>query len=219
MAIDWAPLVKLIRERDRFLITSHIRGDCDAIGSEIALAHILKSLGKQAAIVNGDPPPEHIAFLDPEGWVKAAPSTAPLEALRGFETLVVVDTSAWSQLGAMAQVVRSFEGVRILIDHHASDDNLGTVTFKDTEAEATGRLILELAEALGVKLTREIAAPLFAAIATDTGWFRFPSVTDQTFAAAAKLVAAGASPPTIFSLLYEQHSFPRLRCAGGCCRM
>jgi len=214
MAIDWAPLVKLLRERDRFLITSHIRGDCDAIGSELALAHILRGMGKQAIIVNGDAVPEHIAFLDPDGWVKVAGASAPLEALRGYETLVVVDTSAWVQLGAMAQVVRGFEGMRIVIDHHLSNDDLGAMIFKDVEAEATGRLILELAEALGVALTPEIAVPLFAAIATDTGWFRFPSVTAATFAAVAKLVAAGASPTRAFSLLYEQHSFPRLRLRG-----
>lgn len=214
MPIDWSPLVKLLRERDRFLITSHVRGDCDAIGSEIALAHILKSLGKHAVIVNGDAPPEHIEFLDPQGWVKTVGTTAPIEALRGFETLVVVDTSAWVQLGDMAQVVRSFPGVRIVIDHHLSEDDLGALTFKDADAEATGRLILELAEALGVELTPEIAAPLFAAIATDTGWFRFPSVNERTFAAAARLVAAGASPTDAFAQLYERHTYPRLLLRG-----
>lgn len=214
MAIDWAPLVKLIRERNRYIITSHIRGDCDAIGSELALARVLKSLGKDVVIVNGDPVPEHIAFLDPEGWVQAVGSTAPIESLRGYETLVVVDTSAWVQLGAMAEVVRNFAGVRIVIDHHMSSDDMGAIVFKETEAEATGRLILELAEALEVKLTPEIAMPLFTAIATDTGWFRFPSVTDKTFAATARLVAAGASPTAAFSLLYEQHSFPRLKLRG-----
>src|SRR6185295_1782736 len=86
--------------------------------------------------------------------------------------------------------------------------------FKDSTAEATGRLILELAEFLGVKVTAEMAAPLFAAIATDTGWFRFSSVTEKTFAALAKLVAAGANPQKTFAQLYEQHSLARLRLRG-----
>jgi phosphoesterase RecJ-like protein len=67
---------------------------------------------------------------------------------------------------------------------------------------------------LEVEVTREIAIPLFAAIATDTGWFRFSSVTEKTFLALAKLVAAGADPPGIFSSLYEQHSLARLHLRG-----
>ena len=75
-------------------------------------------------------------------------------------------------------------------------------------------LILELAEALGVPITAEIATPLFAAIATDTGWFRFSSVNEKTFAALAKLVASGASPTKIFSDLYERHRIGRLLLRG-----
>ncbi len=214
MAIDWQPLAEIIKAHQRFLITSHVRADCDAVGSEVALALVLESLGKQTLIVNGDAVPEHIEFMDPERRVRVAGLTAPLEALRGFEAAIVVDTSAWSQLGAAAEVVRSFRGVRVVIDHHVSADDMGATVFKDSTAEATGRLILELAEFLGVAITPEMAAPLFAAIATDTGWFRFPSVTEKTFTALAKLVAAGASPTKTFSQLYEQHSLPRLLLRG-----
>jgi phosphoesterase RecJ-like protein len=101
-----------------------------------------------------------------------------------------------------------------VIDHHVSEDDLKARVFMDSTSEATGRLILELAEALGAKVTPEIAAALFAAIATDTGWFRFSSVSDKTFAALAKLVAAGAEPQRTFSQLYERHSLPRLKLRG-----
>lgn len=214
MSIDWKPLVEIIRENATFLITSHVRADCDAIGSEVALAKILDSLGKHVQIVNGDAVPEHIEFMDPEHRVRVAGTTAPLESLRGIDVLIVVDTSAWSQLGATAEVVRGFRGKRVVIDHHVSEDDFRAEVFKDSTAEATGRLILELAEALGVRVSPEIAAALFAAIATDTGWFRFSSVTEKTFAALAKLVAAGAKPQQTFAQLYEQHSLARLRLRG-----
>jgi phosphoesterase RecJ-like protein len=214
MKIDWLPLVEMIRSHDRFLLTSHQRADCDAIGSEMALALILETLGKQVAIVNSDEVPEHISFMDPYGRVAVLGSSAPLEALRGFDVMIVVDTSAWGQLGGMAEVLRSFRGVKAVIDHHASEDDLGAQVFKDSTSEATGRLILQLAKELGVPLTPEIAAPLFAAIATDTGWFRFPSVTADTFAALAKLTAAGANPARTFAELFEQHSLPRLHLRG-----
>ncbi|MEQ8837926.1 MAG: bifunctional oligoribonuclease/PAP phosphatase NrnA [Lacipirellulaceae bacterium] len=211
--INWQPLVELIAANDSFLITSHCRADCDAIGSELGLALALESLGKRVQIINGDEIPQHITFMDPENRVEEI-EQVPLETLRQHQVFVVVDTSAWGQLGPMADVLRGFQGERVVIDHHVSEDDFGAHVFKDATAEATGRLILELIEELGVDLTPEMAAPLFAAIATDTGWFRFSSVKEPAFEALAKLVAAGASPPETFSKLYEQHSLARLHLRG-----
>ena len=214
MAIDWQPLCKLIDEHDSFVLTSHCRADCDAVGSELALAKILESLGKSVVIANGDPVPEHIGFIDPGQQVRVLGLSVEPKELWHNDVLIIVDTSAWVQLGPMAEVVKAFPGERVIIDHHVSQDDLGASEFKEETAEATGRLILELGEALGVEITTEIATPLFAAIATDTGWFRFSSVKEETFAALARLVAAGADPPGVFSALYEQHSMARLALRG-----
>jgi len=212
--IDWRPLAELIASCRRFLITSHCRADCDALGSELALAGVLEALGKTATIVNGDPVPEHIAFLDPDRRVGCLDRTTPLETLRGYDALLVVDTSARGQLGPMAVVFDAFAGPRAVIDHHVGGDELEALLLKDERAEATGRLILELAEHLSVDVTPAMARALFAAIATDTGWFRFSSVTEQTFLALSRLVAAGANPPELFSQLFEQHSLARIHLRG-----
>ena len=214
MSIDWQPLCDIIKSNDSFLLTSHCRADCDAVGSELALAQILQALGKTVVISNGDPVPDHIRFIDPKKQVGVLGLTVQPKELWKIDVLIVVDTSAWVQLGPMAEVVKAFPGERVIVDHHVSQDDLGAVEFKEETAEATGRLILELGEALGVEITPEIAMPLFAAIATDTGWFRFSSVKEETFLALARLVAAGANPPGIFSSLYEQHSLARLYLRG-----
>jgi phosphoesterase RecJ-like protein len=127
---------------------------------------------------------------------------------------IVLDTSAWGQLGPLAAVLRQTTARKVVIDHHVSEDDLGAITFKDTDAEATGRLVLEAADALGVTTTPAMATALFAAIATDTGWFRFTSVTASTFAITARLVASGAQPSKVFAQLYEQNSFARLLLQG-----
>jgi phosphoesterase RecJ-like protein len=114
----------------------------------------------------------------------------------------------------MADVIRGTSARKIIIDHHVSQDDLGAVVFKDTTSESTGRLVLQAIDALGVKLTPEMAMPLFAAIGTDTGWFRFASVGQATFQAVARLVAAGAKPNEVFAKLYEQNSLARLRLQG-----
>jgi phosphoesterase RecJ-like protein len=190
-----------------------MRPDCDAIGSEIAFALALRSRGKTVRIVNGDVVPPHIAFIDPNHDVEVLGRDVSAADLR-CDVLVVLDTSAWSQLGPMADVVRRSPAQKIVIDHHLSEDDFGALMFKDPTAESTGRLVLEAIDALGVELTPAIATPLFAAIATDTGWFRFPSVTAATFEAAAELVAAGAQPHVVFAALYEQNTLPRLLLQG-----
>ena len=154
--------------------------------------------------------------MDPQRRVLVAGATAPLEALRGVEALIVVDTSAWSQLGTMAEVVRGFRGPRAVIDHHVSEDDFGAAMFKDATAEATGRLILELAEFLGVKVTTEMAEPLFAAIATDTGWFRFSSRHRENVRGAGEAGGGrGESAADVFAALRAAQPCRGCGCEGG----
>lgn len=213
MPIDWRPLTTLVSDAQSFVLTSHMRPDCDAIGSEIGLALALRSRGKTVRIINGDPVPPHIAFIDPNRDVEVLGRDVS-EPHLACDVLVVLDTSAWGQLGPMADVVRRSTAQKIVIDHHVSQDDFGAIMLKDPTAESTGRLVLEAINALGIALTPAIARPLFAAIATDTGWFRFPSVTAVTFEAATQLVSAGARPHVIFAALYEQNSLARLWLQG-----
>ena len=212
--IDWHRFCELIRSHERFLLTSHIRPDCDALGSELAMAGILESLGKQVLIVNGQ------ANAAEPGLHRSGKEIAALGVdvqpadLAEVQVLLVLDTSAWAQLGPMADVVRTTKAHKAILDHHIDSDDMGAELFKDVEAEATGRLVLEAAKHLRVKLTAEIARALFAAIATDTGWFRFLSVRGDTLRAAAALVDAGAVPQKIYTDLYEQESLARLQLRG-----
>jgi phosphoesterase RecJ-like protein len=213
MTIDWRAFVQLVRDANSFVLTTHMRPDCDAIGSELALAHALRAVGKSVRIVNGDPVPPHIAFVDPGNEVEVLDRDVSAGELAA-DVLVVLDTSAWGQLGPMANVVRSTRARKVVIDHHVSEDDLGGMVLKDAEAEATGRLVLEACDALGVMPTAAMSTALFAAIATDTGWFRFASVKASTFAVIARLVATGANPAAVFAELYERNSLARLLLQG-----
>lgn len=214
MAIDWSRFVSLIRDHQRFLLISHIRPDCDALGSELGMAGVLDALGKQVMIVNGHSTPPNLAFIDPLRRIQTLGQDVQATELEGIEVIVILDTSAWAQLGPMGDVIRVSGAKKIVLDHHRSGDDLQAEVFKDTGAEATGHLVLQAAEQLGVALTPEIATALFAAIATDTGWFRFSSTTSATYRAAARLLDAGAQPTRIYGQLYEQDSLGRVRLRG-----
>lgn len=214
MLIDWTRFAEIIAAHQRFVISSHMRPDCDALGSELAMAAILRSLGKSAEIINGDATPPHLAFIDPNAEIRVLGDDATAADIAAADAYIVLDTSSRAQLGPMAAQFDAFNGARIVIDHHVSDEAMGAETFKDASAEATGHLVIDAADALAVRLTKEMSAPLFAAIATDTGWFRFPSVTAGTYRAIARLIDAGASPQQLYSQLYENESLARLHLRG-----
>jgi phosphoesterase RecJ-like protein len=155
-----------------------------------------------------------LKFIDPQKRICQFGVDIQPEQLRDREVLLVLDTSAWAQLGEMGDAIRSFPGIKAVIDHHVSGDDLGAVEFKDVEAEATGRLVIDAADALGVTITPEIARAAFAAVATDTGWFRFSSTTSGTMRLIARLIDAGAKPDHIYNDLYENDSIGRLKLIG-----
>ena len=209
--IHWERFVELIGQHQRFVLTSHIRPDCDALGSELGMAEILRSLGKEVHIVNAQATPPHLRFLDPDQTALSLEDERAAGVISAADVLMVLDTSAWVQLGEMADVFRETTAQRIVLDHHVSEDDLGAEVFKNSDAEATGRLVVEAADHLGVELNAAMAIPLFAALATDTGWFRFPSSGPIAYATAGRLVAAGAPPSEIYRQLSEQDSLSRLQ--------
>lgn len=211
MAMDWTRLKAILDQHERYLLTCHVRPDCDAIGSELAMAELLESLGKTVQIVNADPTPPRLAFIDPSKRIEILADDRLSEEQSAAEVIIVLDTGAWAQLGEMGEVIRQSPARRVVIDHHSGRAELDAETFQDREAEATGRLIYELAMALDLPITESMAMPLFAALATDTGWFRFPSTKSSTYQVAAALIDAGALPNEIFRQLYEQDSLARAK--------
>lgn len=212
--VNWPRWVELIRAGRRFLLTTHIRPDCDAVGSELAMAAILERVGKEVRIINAFELPPNLGFIDPQRKLQAMGTDAAKDWIDSADVLMILDTTAWAQLGEMGDVIRATKAVKIVMDHHLSGDDLGAELFKDTEAEATGRLVIEAADQLGVEITPDIAFPVFAAVATDTGWFRFASTSSKTYGLAARLADAGAKPDQVYKELYENDTLGRLHLIG-----
>ncbi len=215
MSIDWSPLSDLIATRDRFLVTTHVRPDGDALGSEVGMVGLLRQKGKDVRVVNASRTPPRYDFLDPTGTLFEHYGTkATPENLKDREVVIILDLSAWSQLGDVAEFVRGFEGPRIVVDHHVSQDDLGATYLKDTTAEATGTLVVRALHALGGTITPEMATGLLTAIAMDTGWFRHPNTRPSTLTTAAELIGAGAKIEEIYRLLFERSTLGRLKMLG-----
>jgi phosphoesterase RecJ-like protein len=214
MRLDWASLLTLLESRQKFVLTSHVRPDCDALGSELGLAGILAARGKDVRIVNAQATPANLAWIDPSKRIESLACGVKPADLADRDLLIVLDTSAWAQLGAMGDVAKGMRDRVLVIDHHVSEDDICDLWFKDTSAEATARIVYEIGLRLRVPLTPEIATPIYAGLSTDTGGFRFPSVSGESFRVAARLVDAGANPTVVYRELFEQDSLARLRLVG-----
>src|SRR5215831_6958484 len=121
MTIDWTPLADLIETHDRFLVTTHVRPDGDALGSEVGMAGLLRQKGKDVRVVNASPTPPRYDFLDPDATLfERFDATVHPESLSDREVVIILDLSAWNQLGNMAEYIAQFPGPRVVVDHHVS---------------------------------------------------------------------------------------------------
>jgi len=212
--IDWTRLIGRLQQARRVVVVTHVRPDCDALGSSLALGSLLERMGKQVLLVGPFDVPPGFRFLDPDGLFRRFGRDVQPPELEQADLVVIVDTSAWAQLGEAAQWIRTTRMPKIVLDHHLSSEDLGAEEFKDPTAEATGRLVYELACRWGIPLDRMSAVQLFAAVATDTGWFRFSSTRADTYRLAAALADAGAVPDRLYQQLYENDTIGRLRLTG-----
>ncbi len=212
MPIDWKPIVDLIHRHQRFLLTTHIRPDGDGIGSILALGYVLEQMGKEVRRVVASSFPSRYRFLDPDQRIERF--TKPGDPWRSTETVIVMDTGTWNQLGDFGPFLRDLAVPKIVIDHHETQDDLGGLRLVDTTAEATGRLCFQAIQALGRPLGEKAAEALLVALGMDTGWFRHSNTSAATFTLASELVRAGARPNFIHDQLFENNPLPRLKLTG-----
>lgn len=213
----WQEIIQLIETNQIFILTSHTNPDCDALGSELALAEHLRNLGKQVTILNSDPVPRPFRFLDshPRGRIKRYSQARHLPLINRAEIIFVLDASGgWERVGRVGEALQQAKAKKICIDHHPDTTDFVDVAVVDTEAAATAELIHSLLVAMNGRLSPTMAEALYAAVVTDTGSFRFPKTSPRTHHLAAELLAAGANPSYIYSQLYEQYPLGRVRLKG-----
>lgn len=202
-------VVALIREGKRFLCSCHLRPDGDALGSMLGLAAVLRAAGKEAVTWTSDDVPEYLHFLP---GVDAIVHALPADAR--FDATFFTDAAARALLPAQLPP-REVTGPIVMVDHHAAHDDFGDVFARETDAVATGEVVLRLMKDLGITIIPpEAAVPLYAAIVTDTGGFRYPGTTPTTMRLGAELMEAGADPWSVAYQVFEGWPPARMKLLG-----
>ncbi|RMF00345.1 MAG: bifunctional oligoribonuclease/PAP phosphatase NrnA [Chloroflexi bacterium] len=211
----WTNILPILENHTHFIITAHVNPDCDALGSELALAELLRTRNKQVTIINSDPTPVAFRFLDPQNHINRFSAKKHTRLIKNAEVIVVLDASGgWSRLGPVGSALEKAGGVKLCIDHHPDPTDFVNLAVVDTQASATAELIFDLVQTMGGVVSPQMAQALYAAIVTDTGSFRFPKTSPRTHQIAAQLLAAGADPLYIYSQIYEQNSLGAVRLRG-----
>lgn len=195
-----------IRKRRRFVITSHVRPDGDAIGSQLAMAYALRQLGKDVRVVNRDAPPGPLAgFPGVTGIEIAERVDDPGDAV------IVMEAGDLKRTG-----VDGFDrGFVINIDHHPGNTMYGSLNWFDLSAAACGEMVFALVRELGVPLTFEIATHVYIAILTDTGSFHYSSISPRTFDICRQCMEAGVDPPAVARSVFDSNNLGRLKLFGA----
>jgi phosphoesterase RecJ-like protein len=208
-------LISAIRSRRSFLISSHIRPDGDAIGTQLALRLILLALGKKAVIQNHSPVPRNFHFLPgsrlirPFGKLPFRPDAA-----------LIIDVPSPHRLGGVREHLQGIPLV-INIDHHISNEYFGSINWVEAKSSSVGEMVCSLVRALGLPLSRPIALCLYVALLTDMGKFQFmvtPESGARIFRLAASLTATGLVPYEIYKLVYNLYSHDQLKLLGEALR-
>jgi phosphoesterase RecJ-like protein len=211
----WEEVVDLIMRGERFLITTHINPDGDAIGSEMALTYLLKYFGKAVRIINDSPVPYNLHFLDPNNVIETlAKKTSAHLKLPTLDGIFILDINDWERLGGLKKFIRESQARKVCLDHHLIQDKPGDINIIEEGACNTGILIFELINRLGLDLTKPMAEALYVSLLTDTGSFRFSNTNPKAHEMAAQLIKAGISIHEIYSKVYEQSSWARIRLLG-----
>lgn len=184
-----------LQEASRLLLLAHVSPDGDSLGSLLALRQVLLRRGKQVAVYVPDGVPIRYQFLPGAGAVLHNATQLPDEAV----TVVVLDCGEWERVGLSAD---RFSGqVVVNIDHHRTSRGLGQANYLDSEAAATGLLLMRLFAYWQEELDVPTATCLYTAIASDTGFFRYTNTTAEVHQAAAHLLAVGAEQELVMENL------------------
>jgi phosphoesterase RecJ-like protein len=199
-------IVDAIHARKRFVLSSHARPDGDSIGSQLAMAYALRTLGKEVTVVNADPAPSPLMQFPGVPEITVAPlADGP------YDAAIIMECSDLGRTG-VAGLDRCFV---INIDHHPGNTAYGQINWFDSTAAACGEMVFDLIRALGVPLSLDIATHIYLAILTDTGSFHYSSISARTFEMCREAIEAGVDPVLVARNVYDSNNMGRLKLFGA----
>jgi len=198
-------IARIMRSRDHFLITSHLNPDGDSIGSSLALALVLKKLGKSVTIMNAEETPKNLTALPHQESINIG------KCFEGTCEVIFFIECTEPERSGLENLPRC---LRINLDHHLDNPCYADINLVDTGRAALGELVFELLLEGGFEITRDIVTNLYMAIITDTGSFKHANTSSDTFLTCSRLLKYGIDHTAISNMAFNTFSEKKLKLLG-----
>ena len=205
----------LIAGANKILITSHKSPDGDAIGSSVACYELLKALNKNPYILLPDEPAQNMmSFLEGSEYCFYADHQLDFST---FDLAFCLDYNHEYRVGEeMSVVFNQLNCKKIMIDHHPEPSSFCDLTVSRPEVCSTAQLLFEVLEEAGLtsELSLKACEAIYLGIMTDTGSFRYPSVSAKTHDVLHQVVSKGVIPFGIHERIFDQNTSDQIKLRG-----
>jgi bifunctional oligoribonuclease and PAP phosphatase NrnA len=211
VTVEMERAVRVLSEATTVALACHVNPDADALGSMLGLSNYLREHGKNTDCSFPNDP------FHPPRWVELLPGHDALVHPKRFPkqpaVMVTCDVAAMDRLAMLgATAVRAKEV--IWIDHHKSNEGLGTIPLIDPTASSTCEMVVRLIEAMGGSMSDDTATCLYAGLVTDTGRFQYEAVRPETLRLGAELREHDFDHTRLIQALYEDNGASYLKLMG-----
>ena len=206
---DLGSIADLVRESDKFLLTTHEGPDGDALGSLMATHGLLESLGKDSVMflaAKEFPLPTEYRHMALENVFHEAPAD--------LRDRVVIFLDCGNIDRMPVDFLREDGRMVVNIDHHHDNTDFGDLFYVDPDASSTAEIVFELAETLDARIDASVARALYVGIVTDTGKFMYDSTSPRTHRVAASLLEAGVDVDDVNRRLFESMPLEKVALLG-----
>ena len=205
-----------LNQSNKILITTHKSPDGDAIGSSVAWHHFLKAQGKESLILLPDEPADFLLpFLKNVDFLIYEKDHAKVDlVLADFDLVFCLDYNAPSRVGKqMEALLEKVKCKKVMIDHHQNPAEFCEIVISRPEICSTAQLIYECIDEMGAKdfLNKSCCEAIYLGILTDTGSFRYPSVTAKTHLILAHLLEMGVEHFKIHEEIFDVNTLDKIQ--------
>ena len=210
----------VLKKSSKILITTHMNADGDALGTSIALALLLKKLGKEVRIMTPNDFPEFLKWLPGQDMITIHmknPKETQIWAEKG-DLIFILDYNDPKRIKNAEKIILESKAYKVLIDHHPNPVNFADLTISETDYGSAAELLYAIIRGLGYSdlVDKDIATCLFAGIMTDTGCFSYNCSYPGVFNTVAQLMDYNIDKDKIYSQVYDNFSESRMRLMGYC---
>lgn len=209
----------LIEQANTIVITSHKNPDGDAVGSSLGLYHMLRTIHPNIHVLLPDSAPKFLQWMPGYDQILFFDTQTELAkaTLMGADLVFNLDYNALHRTGEeMSAFLAEIAKPSIMIDHHQQPDDFPVVLYSDTSACSTCEMVYRFAKSCGWEenIDEYASQCIYAGIVTDTGSFRFPSVSSETHSFVSRMIERGLKHSEIHQKIYDTNTLNRLKLIG-----